>query len=371
MLSNLQKFDAYAKTLDDFKTKTSTGGVITVFSYVLIIYLFIAECVSYFSTSFDTQLNVDTSRRDLMPVYLNITLPKAPCFLLSVDIMDASGEFKDDIKHTLEKHRLTKNGELVSTEAFRININGTSIKTKDGKAKCGSCYNAEIEPNQCCNTCNEVIRAYENRGWSAKDVSKFAQCVEEGYADRIKNERGEGCRIEGYFEVKKVAAEFHIAPGLSFHYQDMHIHDLNPFSDVTYDLSHTINSLSFGKPEGTFVLNPLDNHSEKAASTEYMFQYFINVVSTNIEYANGKKVHTNQFAVTTAKRPSEKVGIFFNFDISPMNIIYVEQSRSFSSFLTRVCAIVGGIFAAAGFLDRVLYSAERNLAAKAEIGKSQ
>jgi endoplasmic reticulum-Golgi intermediate compartment protein 3 len=63
-------------------------------------------------------------------------------------------------------------------------------------------------------------------------------------------------------------------------------------------------------------------------------------------------------------------GVFFNLDISPMLVIYQETRPSFTSFLTGVCAIVGGIFTVAGIVDSVVYRAERQLRKKMELGKA-
>jgi len=53
-----------------------------------------------------------------------------------------------------------------------------------------------------------------------------------------------------------------------------------------------------------------------------------------------------------------------------MLIIYTEKQRSIFHFLTGVCSIVGGIFTVAGIIDTFLYSAERTLRKKIELGKS-
>lgn len=63
------------------------------------------------------------------------------------------------------------------------------------------------------------------------------------------------------------------------------------------------------------------------------------------------------------------LGVFFNYDISPMLIINREERKSFTHFLTGVCAIVGGIFTVAGILDGFIYNAEKTLKRKIELGK--
>lgn len=42
-----------------------------------------------------------------------------------------------------------------------------------------------------------------------------------------------------------------------------------------------------------------------------------------------------------------------------MMVVYNEEQRAFTSFLTSVCAVVGGIFTVAGLLDTFLYDVER------------
>ena len=63
-------------------------------------------------------------------------------------------------------------------------------------------------------------------------------------------------------------------------------------------------------------------------------------------------------------------GVFFNYEISPMLVTYTEQRKSITSFLTGVCAIVGGVFTVAGMIDSFLYTAEKRLKKKIELGKA-
>ena len=69
-------------------------------------------------------------------------------------------------------------------------------------------------------------------------------------------------------------------------------------------------------------------------------------------------------------RPVAMPGVFLSFDISPMLIIYKEYRKPFTHFLTDICAVVGGVFTVAGIVDGLLYSAEKRLKQKMEIGKA-
>ena len=47
----------------------------------------------------------------------------------------------------------------------------------------------------------------------------------------------------------------------------------------------------------------------------------------------------------------------FHYDISPVMVVMAEETQSFSSFITNICAVIGGIYTAVGLLDNVLYHA--------------
>lgn len=52
-----------------------------------------------------------------------------------------------------------------------------------------------------------------------------------------------------------------------------------------------------------------------------------------------------------------------------MIVIYTEFRRSWASFLTGICAIVGGIYTIAALIDAFVFQAERKLAQKLASGK--
>lgn len=51
--------------------------------------------------------------------------------------------------------------------------------------------------------------------------------------------------------------------------------------------------------------------------------------------------------------------VFFVYDISPISVTIREERRHFGHFLTRICAVIGGVFAVTGngkFLRKMLAS---------------
>ncbi|KAI9142954.1 endoplasmic reticulum vesicle transporter-domain-containing protein [Paraphysoderma sedebokerense] len=369
--SFLKRFDAYAKTLDDFRIRTSSGGLVTIASAILIAVLITSEFVDWRTPEMKPQLLVDTSRKDQMSIYFNVTFPSVPCFLLSLDVMDVSGEHQNDIAHDIYKVRIDKSGKPVVIAPEKV-LNGTSSKA------CGDCFGGVPPPSGCCNTCEDVRVAYQKKGWSLNKPEEIEQCVREGWVTLMKEQAEEGCNVHGHLEVNKVAGNFHFAPGRSFQQAHMHIHDMNYYANRQFDFSHTIHYLSFGKMVQGMV-NPLDDFVlDLPKDKSHSVQNFIKVVGTEFYFLNGTSLQTNQYSVTEYRKDVTGgggfghlalPGVFFNFDISPMLVIYREYRKSFVHFITDVCAIVGGIFTVAGLIDSGIYQSSKVLKQKMELGK--
>ena len=83
----------------------------------------------------------------------------------------------------------------------------------------------------------------------------------------------------------------------------------------------------------------------------YRFQYFLSVVPT-IYVADdfGRQIiETNQYAVTEQSHPSaghmgqEVPGIFFKYDVEPLQLTIMHGHLSTYRFLMRLVAIIGGV----------------------------
>lgn len=88
--------------------------------------------------------------------------------MLSVDVMDISGETQTDISHNVVKTRLTSKGEplqaLSASNELRNDLD--KINEQRGDKYCGSCFGGKAPESGCCNTCESVRQAYLDRGWS-------------------------------------------------------------------------------------------------------------------------------------------------------------------------------------------------------------
>ncbi|KAJ1935350.1 ER-derived vesicles protein erv46 [Linderina macrospora] len=379
LAARFQSLDAYAKTMDDFSIKTRSGGILTVLTALIIAVLVGNEFAAYRKVEMLPELVVDKERMEKMQINLDIGFPRAPCVLLGLDIMDSSGEQQINLFQHVTKTRLSKTGDelgLDSSAAFDASKVVPPPETgPDGKPYCGSCYGGVPPASGCCNTCSEVHQAYIERGWGFTDPDSIEQCVREGYAKHMKEQQGEGCRMRGFIEINKVAGNFHILAGETIKRGGEHSHSRYDYMPTDFDFSHTIHRLSFGK-EFHSQSNPLDGVSKTAKALATQYQYFTKIVGSEVRYRNGTVLKSNQYSATEFTKGDSveglrrvSPGVFFMFEISPMRVVYTEHARSLGSFLTAVCAIIGGIFTVARLVDGFVFKTERAMQRKHELGK--
>jgi len=399
-MDKLKAFDAYPRPAEEFRVRTLFGAIASIVCGIIIVILVWGEFLYYLKVTIVPEIKLDDNRIAKVNVTFDITFPHIGCAFLGVDTMDVSGNHQLDISHGVYKQRLKEDGTEIATprrefvdsrpsdnekaeqEAKEREISA-GLATEDdkdkNKNKCGDCYGAQSPQIPCCNTCDDLRRAYDAKGWLL-NRDNVPQCVNEMNTEdmKIQLRAHEGCRVYGYVTVGKVAGNFHIAPGVSAQTGSQHVHSTSMLPD-DINVSHTIKYLAFGEMYPGQV-NPLDGHQEIDTKGALMTQYFINVVPTQYTYRDGHTTSTNQFSVTThshnvdmeeaRKRGAGTPGMYISYDMSPISITYREYQRSFAHFLTGVCAIVGGVFTIMGFFDKVVYHTTHTFKEKVELGKT-
>lgn len=98
--------------------------------------------------------------------------------VLSLDVMDISGETQSDITHNILKTRMDERGFPVPTTVItELQNDLDKINSQREGGYCGSCYGGVEPEGGCCNTCEDVRQAYVNRGWSFNRPDSIEQVV--------------------------------------------------------------------------------------------------------------------------------------------------------------------------------------------------
>lgn len=84
----MRNFDVFPKTMEDFKVRTKSGGLVSIAAYVLMITLSVLLLNDYLALQKETKLVVDNSRGEPISIYVDILFPEISCNLIGIDALD-------------------------------------------------------------------------------------------------------------------------------------------------------------------------------------------------------------------------------------------------------------------------------------------
>jgi len=336
------------------------------------------------------RVHVNSTSPTGLDVEFDISLPQIPCSLLNIDANDPSGQTQSlhldrrhhiwkhrikldpsgDIQFIGDKHKLEQGSTLLHEEHVEEVFGAVSREKNDNEKDeeqiedCGSCYGAG-EEGECCDTCDDVKRAYTRKGWHIQNIADINQCKNE--KKRGSEEKDEGCNVHGLVALDSGGGSFHLAPG-----RDMStaidtsdigsIFDLLLSTFEQFNVTHSVHRIRFGD-EFPGNKNQLDGVNRVISDGYGMYQYYFKIVPTLVKFKNGTIIQTNQYSVTEHLRHVNPgagrglPGVFFFYEISPLHVEIVEDYRKgYLGFFTSFCAIVGGVVTTFGLLDQVLNS---------------
>ncbi len=244
---------------------------------------------------------VDNTLGQQLRINVNITFHALGCTQVHIDTMDIAGDNQLNIEHDMQKQSLRLDGSPLGDATKVLLLDKPNAKDVN---LCLSCYGAETDELKCCNTCDDLRKAYELKGWNIASVLLNAtQCLNDRSNPMITAKLNEGCRISGNMKVNKVSGNFHIAHGESVVRDGRHIHQFNPLDAHNFNMSHTIHSISFGEPYPNQPIDPLSGRSRIADPATGLSQYFIKIIPTIYTDTSGDKLYTNRYTATERFRP--------------------------------------------------------------------
>lgn len=291
----VEKLDfMFPKVNKEFTVKTKGGGVVSLVASSLIAVLILAEIITWFAQNRMevSKTYVDNSLGKKMRVNMNITFPALSCDDLHLDVIDIAGDSHIDVEDTLVKKRYHLDGRPLTKQEIEVETNQHRqqqvekeriLKSQLPDDYCGPCYGAHELEEDCCQTCDELIAAYNKKRWKTEFLMFTAeQCVREG-RDKVEPKRmvkNQGCNLSGYMSLNRVSGNFHIAMGEGVERDGRHIHTFLPEDAPNFNASHIIHQLSFGPEDGSEPLSGTTKIVTEDSGTTGLFQYFIKIVPT-------------------------------------------------------------------------------------------
>jgi len=198
----------------------------------------------------------------------------------------------------------------------------------------------------------------------------------DGKADSVVRTRG--CRLDGFLMAQRVPGKIIIHPRSQSH----------TFNTSLISTDHQIHHLSFGNRKASEIRQLLDSNKIDGAYAEplgkpvilaegedqigfvspggYTHEHYIKVVSTTLKPLRSKPVHAYEYTINSNAFESETgvPQIIISFDLSPLKVVVVEESKPWIEGIVSMCAILGGVFSASIIFEGVLSSAILTVAKK-------
>ncbi|CDW72632.1 UNKNOWN [Stylonychia lemnae] len=305
------------------KFKQSQQTLVSMFVMGLMVALFISQTYQFMQYQKTSEIMIDVNQgNSKLNINLAIRMHKAPCHVLSLDIVDVTGVHVMDVGGKLHKHIIDKEGIYVEhhdTMEDSHEFKQTSQDVND--------------------IVNEAIESMNNE---------------------------EGCLVEGTVIINKVPGNFH----LSTHAFGEVVQRLY-MQGRRLDFSHTIQHLSFGndtdmanimqkyEEKYTFDLDGTSiNQEQQIYNGQLLANYYLDINQIDFldvtgfwsSVLEGYKYKSSQSIMSQMGLPA----IFFRYELSPVKLRYTMSYKTWSEFFIEICAIIGGMFVVAGIMESLL-----------------
>ncbi|KAL9322352.1 hypothetical protein ACSQ67_010405 [Phaseolus vulgaris] len=406
--SKLKSVDFYRKIPRDLTEASLSGAGLSIVAALCMVFLFGMELNSYLSVSTATSVIVDkSSDGDYLRIDFNMSFPALSCEFAAVDVSDVLGTNRLNLTKTIRKFSIDSN--LRSTEAYMIwhskvrpswEKASKIIKERYDPETDGRIVMGRVDCTQNGELCRRTDHGHHDHEsyYGDRDTDSLVKTMDNLVAslptESQKSHSGDksnlashikrpapssgGCRIEGYVRVKKVPGNLIISARS----------DAHSFDASQMNMSHVVNHLSFGRKVSPRVmsdvkrlipyvgsshdrLNGLSFINTRDFGANVTMEHYLQIVKTEvITRKDHKLVEEYEYTAHSSVAQSLHIPVAkFHLELSPMQVLITENPKSFSHFITNVCAIIGGVFTVAGILDSILHNTIR-LMKKVELGKN-
>jgi len=182
---------------------------------------------------------------------------------------------------------------------------------------------------------------------------------------------GEGCQLTGSLKISRVPGSFRVSAQS----------DAHSFNSRVMNVSHHVDKLLFTSLAETGRLRhvlPLEERSTLLANSFKMHQelatlkHYLKVVPFQYHFLDEERQHTYLYKANYNEYRPRKMEWYegkadayvdtqlvpnavFHYDISPVMVVVHEETQGFATFVTKICAVIGGIYTVVGLIDNLIY----------------
>ncbi|KAL1124495.1 hypothetical protein AAG570_001121 [Ranatra chinensis] len=329
LVRNLDTFPKLVCNSDDYVERSRIGGAVSLVTYIVIIWIVISETNIYFDSYLNFKFMPDTDYNAKLNLNLDMTIAM-PCFSIGADILDSTSQ------------NLLMFGNLEEEDTWFELSPEQESHLRDVRQ-----LNTYLR---------EEFHAIHHLLWKSGHSFLYPGMPKRSVSPK---EATDGCRIFGSLELNKVAGNLHVTAGKSMPIPQGHVHISAFVGQSAYNFSHRIHHLSFGDPSAG-IIHPLDGDEKITDQNMALYQYFIEVVPTDVQTFLSK-TKTYQYSVKEHMRVIDHdkgshgvAGIFFKYDTSALKVVVTQSHEPLLQFLIRLSSTLAGIFVTAG--NHFLYS---------------
>lgn len=314
------ELDAFPKIPETYVEQTASGAYVAIITFFLVVLMVYSEMNYYFWPGLKFRFAPDADMSAKLKFNVDMTVAM-PCDLIGADILDKTNQ-----------------------NAFTFG----RLKEEPTWWELDSAQRIHFEEVQRLNQyLREEYHQLQDVLWKSGFSRLYADLPERKVQPITPHD---ACRVHGSLTLNKVAGNFHVTAGKVLPIMGAHAHMTGFMETRDYNFSHRIEKLTFGDNHAG-IIQPLEG-DEKITDINLMnFQYFIEIVPTEVSGLTGKKT-TYQYSVKDHVRPIDHShgshgtpGIYFKYDISALKVEVTKDREGFFQFLVRLCASVGGLVA--------------------------
>ena len=135
----LETFHLYPKTPRDLTVSTRLGGGLSLVALCVMGLLFLTEFQQYMSSRLETTLELDDNEEEKLLISFNLSLPRLPCHVASVDVRDVLGtRLSSDDTRNIFKHKLDAAGRVGALVGGTVSFAPGGAPTAAAAALAGS-----------------------------------------------------------------------------------------------------------------------------------------------------------------------------------------------------------------------------------------